>query len=230
MSFLSEAARLISEQSSPFFGTSDQRLLVLHHSFAQHYRMHRDAAGQTTSLTMRREAERAFRAQHDVTEAQYKCLAQLYNEGEVGDIAAVYECSLEQPSEAAGVHFVDRYFTVPVKICCGTAMRPCPIQATFYDQHACGTARHYAMKCQGQCGASYHLNKRVVRSSTPEHDLRVHEFYPWVTGEQPAFIATRSGRAILSTELLTEATFTMSRMRCDLSLPRTVLDVTPPFA
>lgn len=201
-------------------------MLVLHHAYAQHARMHNDVAGQVTSLTMRREAEHAFRTQFNVSEAQYKCLIDLYNDGEVGDISQVYRCSLTPTVPGVRPEFVERYFTVPVKICCGTAMRARPLEATFYDRDACCSARHYVMKCQGACGATYHVNKKIITTTTAQHDIRIHDFYAWEGGKPPEFIANKSGRSILSTRFLTDVAFTLSRQRCVaqskqiLSVPR----------
>lgn len=217
MPFLAEATRLISQPTSPFFGTSDQRLLLLHHAYSRHYAMHRHSDGRTTSLTMRREAFNAFRAQYDVSEAQFRCLGELHNSGEVGDIEAVYRCSLPQPVSGVRSDYVERYFTVPVTICCGTAMQARPVEATFYDVDACCSARHYVMKCRGACGASYHLNKRILSGSTSENDVRMHEFYAWESGRPPEFIASKSGRSIMSGRFLTDVAFTLCRMRWVLS-------------
>jgi len=127
--------------------------------------------GQITSLGLRTEAKRAFRTKHDVSEDQYRCLAQLFNEEEVGDISAVHRCSLGQTGEAVRPRFTIFY---------------CPGQDMLRGRHA----------------------------SIPYRGHLLWPTWPWESGEQPDFIATKSGRTILSTSLLTEAAYTMCRMRC----------------
>ena len=78
---------------------------------------------------MRREAEHAFRTHYGLSAEQYQELGKLHNNGEVGDINTVYRCSLPQPVPETRPDFVERYFTVPDKICCGKAMKARPIEA-----------------------------------------------------------------------------------------------------
>lgn len=135
-------------------------MLVLVHAFEQLSNLRLDTDGDATSLTMRRDAERTFRAQHELSEDQYHAREQLCDH-QVG-LGNVHEAYRQSPPNTPGVSpdCVRRSIgyggsRCPNEECVDRVMRVRSMDATFYGIDECYPVKHYTQTCQGGCGATY---------------------------------------------------------------------------
>lgn len=214
MSFFERADDLVSA-GGLFDGTTDLSMLVLVHAFEQLSNLRLDDFGNTTSLTMRRDAESTFRDHYDLSAEQYGALEQICDhEGGLGNVYEAYIQSLPPTTPGVRPGFVRRTVgygdsRCPNEGCADRVMRVRSLDATFYGIDECYPVKHYAKVCQGGCGSTYYLNKKKRRG----HDGSTwHTFYAWEDGI-PDEITNKSGKSVMSAAFLTQVALTMSRMR-----------------
>lgn len=188
-----------------------QRVLVLVQAFSGLRDMRFGDGGQLTNKTMTRELERSFRQQYNLSEAQYDCIARLYDHGEVGDTNRALLESMPPATQGNQPNFVRKCFAHGKVLCCNRKLQVRGINSTVYERATCYEAKHFVKTCM-TCGASYYLNKQVL-PVTDDGGVRYlcHLFFPWTSGELPAFISNKSGKGIFSLEFVTDCIITQYR-------------------
>lgn len=129
------------------------------------------------------------------------------------DVIGAYSRSLPPAVQDVAPTFVRRVFAYDKHDCCGSRMRVRRVEATVYGRDECYQTWHYVKQCMGGCAASYYLNKMTTRVETDDGGVVWHCFYPWTSGDVPEHTTSKSGRTILTTELLTDVARTTTRMR-----------------
>ena len=191
MAFFQDAAALVSTEGGPFHGTTTARMMVLRHAYSRQENM-RETTDDQTSLTMRRDAERDFRAHYQLSAAQYSSLAELCRGGEARGIFAAYLA-------VQGVRptFVHSIFADDRSHGCGSMMGVRRIEATVYEHNQCYHVWHYVKHCTGGCASAHYFNKKTLKGATGADDVTWHCSYAWTSGDVPGHIPNKSGRSIL---------------------------------
>ena len=174
--------------------------------------MHETTDGQA-SISIRRDAELDFRAHYQLSAAEYSSHAELCRGGEARGIFAAYLRSLPLAVEGVRPTFVHRIFADDRNHCCGSMIMIRRLEATVYERNQCCQAWHYVKQCTGGCAAAHYFNKMTVTGATDADDITWHCFYPWTSGDVPEHIPNKSGRSIVSTELINDVALANSGSR-----------------
>lgn len=217
MSFFHRAASL-REEGASFHGTSDLDFFVLMVACKDQSMLRVDGDGNPTGRKMRTDAERTFRAQFDLSAAQYSDLVELCDEGGgIGDVFEAYERAL--PSAQSDYVRSLVCFSgnrCPNESCENAAFRVTVLKATYYGSDECYPVKHYVKTCRGGCKSTFYLNKVKERGLD---GVSWHRFYAWSNGVPPE-ITNKSGKSVLSAGFISQVALTLSRMRYDFRSPR----------
>lgn len=88
------------------------------------------------------------------------------------------------------------------------------MEATVYDRNECFDTRHAVKTCREGCGSRYYLGKRVTADDFGDKACHFHLFDAWADGKVPLYIASMSGKVIISTAYLTDVAIIQCKTRC----------------
>ena len=198
-----------------FAGYSLREILDVVASLARHDHMRVHPDGRTTNKTQRRLLQTPFMAHHGLSRTQYDYLLRLYEGSDLRGFGAVVDECLPAPASGVGAQsmLVCRFFATDFgPTCCGRSMRVSEIDAVAHTVGQSFSAKHVVKRCVGSCKSAWYLNKRTYHEELGEDGITVHSFYPWRDGE-PQWIASKSGKQIISTRLLTAFAMALCTMR-----------------
>lgn len=205
-----------TSQGGVFHGFPLRRLLRLFASLSRHDSMRRYSDGRTCSRAQRRIFEVPFVQHHGLSYTQYECLVGMYERSDLEGIGEGLEGSLPYPEEPVGTEtrLADRYFSSEVgPTCCNLTMRVTELEAVAHTIGKSYAAKHVTKRCRGHCGSVYYLNKKTYHEDMGPTEVTTHTFFPWTGGAEPSWVATKSGKVILSTSLLTSFALAQCTMR-----------------
>lgn len=169
------------------------------------------------SRTQLKRLQEFFCGKFNINMVQHQCITAMYDLGEVGNVYSAYQASLKEPQQEAGTGFVRRYFESDKTTCCGRVLKVRFVVATCHERDDCYEAGHVVKTCR-ECSKRYYLDKTVGPSSYEERACVWHIFYPRTGGELPAYISSKSGKTIISTDLLTDWAMLQCVTRCALPM------------
>lgn len=198
-----------------FAGYSLREILRIIASLSQHDVMRLHSDGRTTNKTQRRLLETPFRAHHGLSRKQYRYLVEMYDGSDLQGFGTTVGDCFPAPAQLQGPQplLVSRYFACDFgPTCCGRTMTVRALDAVAHTVGHSFAAKHVTKRCVGACKSTWYLNKRTFREELGEDGLTTHSFYPWYEGE-PEWIASKSGKVIISTRLLTTFAMALCTMR-----------------
>lgn len=196
-----------------FPGYSPRQLLVLFAALSRHDTIRRSASGRTASKTQLRLLENNFRRAHSLSTEQYARLLQVYNQAGMADVYSEIVKGVPNQGESTGMPYVKQYFQAETgPDCCGYYMKVRELQATAFARERAFVTKHIVKECRGQCGRTFYLNKRVYKERLGDDDVTTHTFCAWDDGV-PTWIANKSGKIVISSELLTDFAIAQCCMR-----------------
>lgn len=203
----------VTNEGGPFSGYTLRRLLVLIGALSRHDNMRNTADGARTNRTQHNLLERRFREDNDLSASQYRSLVDLYNGSELEGLYAAMLGSLPASSPTAQTAIVMRHFAPDVgPRCCGRYMTVRELTACAHTLGESFAAKHVTKHCVGHCGSTYYLNKKTRIETLGHGQVTTHTFYPWNNGE-PEWVASKSGKTVLSASLLTSFAMSQCTMR-----------------
>lgn len=129
------------------------------------------------------------------------------------DLYADVERGVQDGGGGGETPYIPEYFqSEKGPYCCGYKMPVREVQATAFSRTGAFAAKHVVKTCRGECGKTWYLNKKMYTEKLGEDDVTTHTFYRWTAGV-PAWISTKSGKVIISTDLLTDFSIAQSTLR-----------------
>lgn len=209
-----ELVQASSPPDSPLHGVEPQYVLVMFNALANLQNMRFTEDGRPKNKTQTRHLENKFCDHFLITPAQFKCITDLYDTGNVGNVHARYQSEI-QPSPGVGSPvFVREYFECDKTVCCDRTLQVRFIKATVYTRNDCFKTKHVVKTCRAGCGARYYLHKCVMRGEMDDKPCSWHLFNAWTDKEVPRYITSKSGKGIFWTDLLTDAAIVQVKTRC----------------
>eukprot|EP00752_Nemacystus_decipiens_P004620 g4217.t1 len=197
-----------------FHGYSLKRMFILFAALSRHDCMRHSSAGTPTSKTQQRMLERNFSDAHGLSAEQYSRLVHLYT---VADMTGVHADVLGGPrvgGDGSGSPYVQRYFESEAgPLCCGFTMKVRRVRATAFARDDMFATDHVVKQCiLPRCKRTWYLNKKTYTERLGEREVTTHTFYSWADGVPP-WIANKSGKVVISCELLSDFAIAQACMR-----------------
>ena len=205
-----------TSQGGQLAGFTLRKIVDLFASLARHANMRMHPDGRRTNKTQCHLLETAFLERHGLSGPQYNFLLELYDGSELEGLGVAPEDAFPQTRPSTGdtaPALVDRYFACDFgPTCCGRSMSIIEVDTVAHTIGRSFAAKHVTKRCVGACKSVFYLNKRTHHEEVGEDGLRTHTFYPWVDGE-PEWIASKSGKIVISTSLLTNFAMAQCTLR-----------------
>lgn len=199
-----------------FAGYSLRRIYCVLASLGRHDHMRIHPDGRDTNKTQRRLLETPFMAHHNLSRTQYDFLLKLYDGSDLQGFGVGVGESWAGPGPClVGTEpvLVSRYFACDFgPTCCGRSLKVKVIDAVGHTIGHSFAAKHVVKLCMGECKSVWYLNKRTFHEELDGDGLTTHSFYAWHERE-PEWIASKSGKQIISTRLLTAFAMALCTMR-----------------
>ena len=114
--------------------------------------------------------------------------------------------------------YVQRYFESEAgSDCCGYTMKVRRVRATAFARDDTFATEHVVKQCiLPRCKRTWYLNKKTYTERMGDKEVTTHTFFGWGDGVPP-WIANKSGKVVISSELLTDLAIAQACMRWALS-------------
>lgn len=149
--------------------------------------------------------ERDFRRQYRLSRDQYHCVSSMFDRHEVGNVREAYEASMPKTVEGVDPVYVRKCFVPDLTYCCGRVLRVSKRVATLYGRDQLYSVWNLVKFCKHGCKRRYFFDKTIVPDVLEDGTTPCfrHVYLPWKDGNMPQYIASRSGKSVVETNLLT---------------------------
>ena len=161
-----------------------------------HQAMRFASDGTPVSRTLSDLFQADFRSSFNLSEEQYYTILRMF------DLSGLQSAGVDWAVRGTDSH-MRRCFVSDKTSCCGRLLRVRWVSATVYERDEVHQAWNVVKSCKNGCGTRYFWDRKVMPGFVSGAPVYWHAFRAWSDGCVPAYICSKSGHAIMSTDFLT---------------------------